>query len=370
MGIYVFEASFLCQDPSSSATRPIRIPATATSAGSIPYIVKHGKAVAHHFSKSCVKSRAEAECNDVGTVDAYWESQHRPHRRGAGTRPLRQRMAIWTCRDHAAEDSSTTSRAGAGRRHLAGVGRLNYRRVPQAVAAVHRRARQLVQPRREHDPAAPQSGAGAGSPAYWMTRRSRSRTVWWWARIPARHQAVPARTETSAWSPNRCSTASPTDARRRKGTRLSHDRSSLGRLGNLSADQDRRRSRRRGGRASRRPRRRGRRDAHAGASGYPAVMARLSRKRRKVERSFGGRISSRKRADQFWPGRAKSSISSCSTRPISSIGPAIPIDGDGEDWPDNPFRASRRWRRSARRDQLQGDQGFRPTWSTPTGRRA
>jgi glucose-1-phosphate adenylyltransferase len=40
----------------------------------IPYIVRHGKAVAHHFSRSCVRSASEphAYWRDVGTVDAYW----------------------------------------------------------------------------------------------------------------------------------------------------------------------------------------------------------------------------------------------------------------------------------------------------------
>ena len=40
----------------------------------IPYIVKHGRAVAHHFSRSCVRSANEQEAywRDVGTVDAYW----------------------------------------------------------------------------------------------------------------------------------------------------------------------------------------------------------------------------------------------------------------------------------------------------------
>ncbi len=74
MGIYVFEAQFLwdqlerdAADPNSSRDFGKDI---------IPYIVKHGKAVAHHFSKSCVKSRSEAEpyWRDVGTVDAYWEA--------------------------------------------------------------------------------------------------------------------------------------------------------------------------------------------------------------------------------------------------------------------------------------------------------
>ncbi|HSS13110.1 MAG TPA: sugar phosphate nucleotidyltransferase, partial [Rhizomicrobium sp.] len=42
----------------------------------IPYIVEHGKAIAHRFTKSCVRSTAENEAywRDVGTVDAYWEA--------------------------------------------------------------------------------------------------------------------------------------------------------------------------------------------------------------------------------------------------------------------------------------------------------
>jgi glucose-1-phosphate adenylyltransferase len=42
----------------------------------VPYIVEHGKAVAHRFVKSCVRSSGEAEAywRDVGTIDAYWEA--------------------------------------------------------------------------------------------------------------------------------------------------------------------------------------------------------------------------------------------------------------------------------------------------------
>jgi glucose-1-phosphate adenylyltransferase len=42
----------------------------------IPYIVKHGKAVAHRFTQSCVRSAHEPQAywRDVGTVDAYWEA--------------------------------------------------------------------------------------------------------------------------------------------------------------------------------------------------------------------------------------------------------------------------------------------------------
>ncbi|TIU76139.1 MAG: glucose-1-phosphate adenylyltransferase, partial [Mesorhizobium sp.] len=39
-------------------------------------VVEHGKAIAHRFAKSCVRSTAENEAywRDVGTVDAYWEA--------------------------------------------------------------------------------------------------------------------------------------------------------------------------------------------------------------------------------------------------------------------------------------------------------
>src|SRR5258705_201558 len=42
----------------------------------IDHIVEHGKAIAHRFTKSCVRSSAENEAywRDVGTVDAYWEA--------------------------------------------------------------------------------------------------------------------------------------------------------------------------------------------------------------------------------------------------------------------------------------------------------
>ena len=72
MGIYVFSADFLyeqlrrdAQDPHSSHDFGKDV---------IPYIVKHGRAIAHHFSRSCVRSVHEQEAywRDVGTVDAYW----------------------------------------------------------------------------------------------------------------------------------------------------------------------------------------------------------------------------------------------------------------------------------------------------------
>ena len=74
MGIYVFATEFLfdqlrrdADDPNSSRDFGKDI---------IPYLVKHGKAVAHRFPQSCVKSPDESEAywRDVGTIDAYWEA--------------------------------------------------------------------------------------------------------------------------------------------------------------------------------------------------------------------------------------------------------------------------------------------------------
>ncbi len=74
MGIYVFNTKFLMDllrrdaaDPNSSRDFGKDI---------IPYIVANGKAVAHRFSSSCVRSSFEATSywRDVGTVDAYWEA--------------------------------------------------------------------------------------------------------------------------------------------------------------------------------------------------------------------------------------------------------------------------------------------------------
>jgi glucose-1-phosphate adenylyltransferase len=74
MGIYVFETKFLFDQLERDASTP----GSSRDFGKdiIPYIVKHGKAVAHHFSRSCVRSTKEsgAYWRDVGTVDAYWEA--------------------------------------------------------------------------------------------------------------------------------------------------------------------------------------------------------------------------------------------------------------------------------------------------------
>ena len=74
MGIYVFHTKLLFDE----LRRDADTPGSARDFGKdiIPYLVKHGKAVAHRFSDSCVRSGLEVEAywRDVGTVDAYWEA--------------------------------------------------------------------------------------------------------------------------------------------------------------------------------------------------------------------------------------------------------------------------------------------------------
>ncbi len=74
MGIYVFDKEFLFE----------QLRRDAAEVGSdrdfgknlIPYIVENGKAQAHRFTKSCVRSEGEEEAywRDVGTIDAYMEA--------------------------------------------------------------------------------------------------------------------------------------------------------------------------------------------------------------------------------------------------------------------------------------------------------
>jgi glucose-1-phosphate adenylyltransferase len=74
MGIYVFKTKFLMDQ----LRRDAKEPASTRDFGKdiIPYIVEHGKAIAHRFAKSCVRSTSESEpyWRDVGTIDAYWEA--------------------------------------------------------------------------------------------------------------------------------------------------------------------------------------------------------------------------------------------------------------------------------------------------------
>ena len=74
MGIYVFRTELLFDQLRRDAADPSSKHDFGHSI--IPYLVEHGKAVAHRFAKSCVKSDTEAEAywRDAGTVDAYWEA--------------------------------------------------------------------------------------------------------------------------------------------------------------------------------------------------------------------------------------------------------------------------------------------------------
>ena len=74
MGIYVFDWAFLrdllirdAEDDNSSHDFGNDL---------IPDIVKNGKAMAHQFAESCVKSGLEEEpyWRDVGTIDAFWQA--------------------------------------------------------------------------------------------------------------------------------------------------------------------------------------------------------------------------------------------------------------------------------------------------------
>ena len=72
MGIYVFDSKFLFDE----LRRDAKDPNSSHDFGKdiIPYIVKNGRAVAHQFSSSCVRSGDDPRSywRDVGTVDAYW----------------------------------------------------------------------------------------------------------------------------------------------------------------------------------------------------------------------------------------------------------------------------------------------------------
>jgi glucose-1-phosphate adenylyltransferase len=74
MGIYVFETRKLFDE----LRRDAAAPGSKRDFGRdiIPHLVRHGKAVAHRFESSCVRSSAESKpyWRDVGTVDAYWEA--------------------------------------------------------------------------------------------------------------------------------------------------------------------------------------------------------------------------------------------------------------------------------------------------------
>lgn len=74
MGIYVFEAELLYDLLLADAANPL----SSNDFGKdiIPQLVAKGAAVAHPFSRSCVRSGMEPEpyWRDVGTIDAFWQA--------------------------------------------------------------------------------------------------------------------------------------------------------------------------------------------------------------------------------------------------------------------------------------------------------
>ena len=101
MGIYVFDSRFLFEQ----LRRDANDPSSSHDFGKdvIPYIVKNGRAVAHQFSRSCVRSGDDQRSywRDVGTVDAYWSSNIDSHGCRPRTRPLRPVMAdLDLCGNH------------------------------------------------------------------------------------------------------------------------------------------------------------------------------------------------------------------------------------------------------------------------------
>jgi glucose-1-phosphate adenylyltransferase len=74
MGIYVFAADFLYDQLRRDAADT----ASTHDFGSdiIPYLVRNGRAMAHSFAKSCVRSPNDTEdyWRDVGTLDAFFEA--------------------------------------------------------------------------------------------------------------------------------------------------------------------------------------------------------------------------------------------------------------------------------------------------------
>src|SRR5262249_12456127 len=73
MGIYVFDTKFLFDELRRDASDPNSSHDFGKDV--IPHIVKHGRAIAHQFSRSCVRGNDQRSYwRDVGTVDAYWSA--------------------------------------------------------------------------------------------------------------------------------------------------------------------------------------------------------------------------------------------------------------------------------------------------------
>ena len=165
MGIYVFRTKFLLDLLRRDAADPGLQPRLRQ--GLIPYIVEHGKAVAHRFGASCVRSTAEAVAywRDVGTVDAYWEANIDLTDVVPELDLYDTDWPIWTyaeikppakfVHDVDGRRGSAVSSLVAGDCIISGA-------LDPPLAALHRRARPLLlQPRRGGDPARRATSAAA-----------------------------------------------------------------------------------------------------------------------------------------------------------------------------------------------------------------
>ena len=70
MGIYVFDTRFPVR-PACAATPPIPTSSRDFGKDIIPYLVQHGKAVAHRFSQSCVRDQRGSR-RPIGAMSARW----------------------------------------------------------------------------------------------------------------------------------------------------------------------------------------------------------------------------------------------------------------------------------------------------------
>jgi hypothetical protein len=189
MGIYVFDTHYLVELLKADAADPHSEHDFGKDL--VPYVVKHGKAVAHRFSASCVRAALEAEAywRDVGTIDAYWESNIDLTAVTPALDLYDTDWPIWTYAELTATGQVRARRAGPPRqrRGLPGVGRLHrlgHRAAP--LAAVHRGAHAFLRPhRRGGDPAACRHRPPRAAEAAWsLTEGCTSRPAWWSARTP------------------------------------------------------------------------------------------------------------------------------------------------------------------------------------------
>jgi ADP-glucose pyrophosphorylase len=100
MGIYVFEAKFLYEQLRRDAADSQSTHDFGKDV--IPYIVAGGKAVAHHFERSCVRARATTPVARRRRSRRLLGRQYRSHRFHAAARSLRPQRPIWTYRKCAA----------------------------------------------------------------------------------------------------------------------------------------------------------------------------------------------------------------------------------------------------------------------------